>query len=160
VNNRNTKNPSGGATSPIIFTVDDAPMIAPKIEFWARTSTIGEGAGKFNVYVTRKYSNSDNQSVRLYVVGGTAAKGASADYDLVEPKVIKFKPGIAASDTTVITLNDDNIAEGSETIVLRLDQAANCVIGTEVAHTATVTDNDIANKNYQSPSSQFSNQTY
>ena len=145
VNNRNTKNPSGGATSPIIFTVDDAPMIAPKIEFWTRTSTIGEGAGKFNVYVTRKYSNSDNQSVRLYVVGGTASKGASADYDVVEPKVIKFKPGVAISDTTVITLNDDNIAEGSETIVLRLDQAVNCLIGTEVAHTATVTDNDIAN---------------
>ncbi len=145
VNNRNTKNPLGGASSPIVFTVDDAPMVAPKIEFWTRTSTVGEGAGKFNVYVTRKYSNSENQSVRLYVVGGTASKGASADYDLTEPKVIQFKPGVAVSDTTVITLNDDNIAEGSETIVLRLDQAANCVIGTEVAHTATITDNDVAN---------------
>ena len=48
VNNRNTKNPSGGATAPIIFTIDDAPMIAPRVEFWARTSTVGEGAGKFN----------------------------------------------------------------------------------------------------------------
>ena len=145
VNNRNTKNPSGGATSPIVFTVDDAPMVAPKIEYWTRTSTVGEGAGKFNVYVTRKYSNSENQSVRLYVVGGTATKGASADYDVAEPKVIIFKPGVATSDTTVITLNDDNVAEGSETIVLRLDQASNCVIGTEVAHTVTVTDNDVAN---------------
>ncbi len=145
VNNRNTKNPSGGATAPIIFTVDDAPMIAPRVEFWARTSTVGEGAGKFNVYVTRKYSNSDNQSVRLYVVGGTATKGASADYDVAEPKIIKFKPGLAISDTTVITLNDDNVAEGAETIVLRLDQASNCLIGTEVAHTVTITDNDIAN---------------
>ena len=145
LNNKSTKNPTGGSATPISFTIDDAPLVSPKVEFWARTSSVGEGAGKYNVYVTRKYSNSESQSVRLYVVGGTATKGSANDYDLVEPKTIVFKPGISANDTTVITLNDDNVAEGSETVVLRLDQANNCIIGTEVAHTLTINDNDFSN---------------
>ena len=143
--NKSTVNPGGGSSTPIALDQDDAPLISPKVEFWTRSSTTDEGVGKFKVYVTRKYSNSEAQSVRLYLVGGTATKGASADFTLTEPKTIKFNPGVAASDTTEITINEDVISEGTETIVLRLDQPTNCIIGTEVAHTVSVTDNDVAN---------------
>ncbi len=151
-NNRSTVNPTGGSTTPIALDLDDAPLISPKVEFWTRSSTTDEGVGKYKVFVTRKYSNSDPQSVRLYLVGGTATKGASSDFTLTEPKTITFNPGVAVNDTTEITINEDVISEGTETIVLRLDQPNNCLIGTEVAHTISVTDNDVANISIKTPS--------
>ncbi len=149
---KSTVNPSGGSTTPIALDQDDAPLIAPKVEFWTRSSSVSEGAGKVKVYVSRKYSNSDAQSIRLYLVGGTATKGASADFTLTEPKTIIFNPGVATLDSTEITINDDAISEGTETVVLRLDQPNNCLIGTEVAHTLSIVDNDIANVFVKNPS--------
>ncbi len=145
---KNTKNPSGGSTTPIAFDNDDAAMVPPVIEFWARTSKVAENVGVMNILVTRKFSNEHKQSVRLYQVGGTALKGT--DFNLTEPKTITFNMGGVKSDTSKLTIIDDNIAEGDETIVLRLDQNNNAMIGVEVAHTVTITDNDIA-KLYVAP---------
>lgn len=144
-NAKNTINPSGGTTTPIALGLDDAALTAPVVEFWSRTSTRNEGDGIIQAFVTRRFSNDADQSVRIFVSGGTATKGSGGDYTLTEPRVITFKPGARANDTAKITLFDDNTAEGDETIVLRIDQASNCVIGTEVAHTITIKDNDIPN---------------
>ncbi|MEY4708971.1 MAG: hypothetical protein RLZZ512_1070 [Bacteroidota bacterium] len=142
---KSTVNASGGAGSHIYLDNDDAALVPTKVEFWTRTSSTKEDIGKYNVYVTRKFSDEKDQTVRFYVAGGTAVKGAGNDYTLTE-RTITFKgSGAAISDTTVITINDDNSAEGPETIVLGVDQPSNCVIGTEKAHTVTVADNDIAN---------------
>lgn len=142
---KSTVNPTGGATSPVALGLNDAALTAPSIEFWARTSTRNENAGVVEAYVIRKYSNDADQSVRIYISGGDATKGSGGDYTLTEPRTITFKPGAQATDTTKITLIDDNLAESDETIVLRLDQPSNCVIGTEVAHTITIKDNDVPN---------------
>ena len=142
---KNTINPSGGYAKPIYLDYDDAALTPTMVEFWARTSSTKEDVGTYNVYVSRKYSGEKDQTVRFYVAGGTSTKGAAADYTLTE-RTITFKgSGKAGNDTTVITINDDNSAEGPETIVLGVDQPSNCVIGIEKAHTITVTDNDIAN---------------
>lgn len=139
---KSTVNPKGGLTA-VGLSLDDAALTPPLVEFWARNSTTTENAGTTEVYVTRKYSNDANQSVRLYLAGGDAIK--NTDYTLTEPKTITFKPGAQTSDTTKITLVNDNISENTETIVLRLDQASNCVIGTEIAHTVNIKDDDIPN---------------
>lgn len=142
-NAKSTVNPSGGLTA-ISFDEDDAALVEPDIQFWARTSSTSESAGTKEVYVVRKYSNDKNSSVRLTIVGNTAQEGTGNDYLLTAPKTITFTPGAKANDTTILTINDDNASEGDETIVLRLDQPLNCVIGTEVAHTITIKDNDTA----------------
>ena len=142
---KSTVNASGGAGSHIYLDNDDAALVPTKVEFWTRTSSTKEDIGKYNVYVTRKFSDEKDQTVRFYIAGGTAVKGATNDYTVTE-RTITFKgSGAAISDTSVITINDDNSAEGPETIVLGIDQPNNCVIGTEKAHTVTVADNDIAN---------------
>jgi len=141
-NAKNTVNPKGGLT-PVGLGLDEAALTSPLVEFWSRTSTTTENKGTTEVYVTRKYSNDANQSVRLFVNGGDAVK--NTDYTISEPKTITFKPGGQTSDTTIISLVDDNSSENTETILLRLDQASNCVIGTEVAHTVNVKDDDIPN---------------
>jgi hypothetical protein len=142
---KNTVNRSGGYANPIYLDYDDAALTPTLVEFWSRTSSTKEDVGKYSVFVSRKYSGEKDQTVRFYVAGGTCTKGATADYTLTE-RTITFKgSGKANYDTTVITINDDNSAEGPETIVLGLDQPSNCVIGVEKAHTITVVDNDIAN---------------
>lgn len=140
---KNTVDPKGGLTSPVNLGLDDAALTSPLLEFWARTSNTNENSGQTEVYVTRKYSNDANQSVRLYIAGGDAVK--NTDYTITEPKTITFSPGRQTSDTTKITLTNDNLSENTETIVLRLDQPSNCKIGTEVAHTINVKDDDIPN---------------
>lgn len=140
---KNTVNPKSG-TTPIALDENDAALIPPDIQFWARTSTVGEGDGTKEIYVVRKYSNSNSSSVRISIVGGTAEEGTGKDYKVTMPRTITFPPGAQATDTTKIVINDDASAEGNETIVLRLDQPSNCVIGTEVAHTITIIDNDTA----------------
>ena len=141
---KNTVNPTGGIT-PVSLGLNEAALVSPMVEFWTRTSTVSEGIGTTRAFVVRKYSNDQDQTVRISVGGGTATKGSGADYNLTEPRTITFKPGNQVSDTTSITINDDAVFETDETIVLRLDQASNCVIGTEVAHTMTIKDNDIPN---------------
>lgn len=139
---KNTINPKTGL-SPIALGLNDAALTPPMVEFWTRNTNPSEFAITTDVYVVRKYSNDANQSVRLYLVGGTADK--NVDYTLTEPKVITFTPGAQVSDTTKISIINDNASENTETIVLRLDQASNCVIGTEVAHTVNIKDDDIPN---------------
>lgn len=142
---KSTVNASGGSGGHIYLNNDDAALVPTKVEFWSRTSSTKEDIGKYNVFVTRKFSDEKDQTVRFYVAGGTALKGAANDYTVNE-RTITFKgSGAANSDTTVITINDDNSAEGPETIVLGIDQPSNCVIGVEKAHTINLADNDIAN---------------
>lgn len=143
VNSKKTVNPRGGTITPIKLDSLDCPLIAPVVEFWARTSSTTEASGTMKVFVSRKWSNSTTQSVVLKVAGGDATKGTTNDYDLTEPKTIVFNPGLNTFDTTTITINNDNIVEGDETIVLRLETPSNTTIGTEVAHTITVKDDDI-----------------
>ena len=139
----NTLKPTGGISSPVKFTVFDAPLVQPEVQFWKRNSTTNEGSGKVELYVTRKYSNSENQSVRLTVSGGTAT-GSGTDYTVTAPKTITFKPGYDVNDTTVISLTDDNVSEGTESIFFKLDQTSNCKLGTETSHGIDILDNDDA----------------
>ncbi|MBL7811976.1 MAG: T9SS type A sorting domain-containing protein [Bacteroidetes bacterium] len=141
---KSTINPTGGRTSPVSFDENDAALTPPMVEYWTGTSTKKENDGAVEVYVVRKYSNDQAQSVRIFVAGNTATK--NADYTIAsDPKTITFKAsGAQANDTTKITITDDQIHEGDETIVLSMDNASNCVIGANKAHTMTIKDNDTA----------------
>ncbi len=139
----NTKNVNGGISNPVKISQFEAPLIQPEIQFWKRNSTTNEGSGKVDIYVSRKYSNSEDQTVRLTVSGGTAT-GSGTDYSLTTPKTITFKPGYDGFDTTSITLVDDNISEGTESIFLKLDQPTNSKLGTETSHGIDILDNDDA----------------
>lgn len=142
---KSTLSTSGGSSSPIYLSNDDAPLVQPKIEFWLRNSSTKEDIGIYKVFVSRKYSNDKDQTVRFFVAGGTASKGTTNDFTVAE-RTLTFKgSGAAGYDTSVITINDDNSAEGTESIVLGIDQPMNCVIGVEKAHTIDLIDNDIAN---------------
>lgn len=140
---KNTTSPTGG-TSAIAFGLDDAALTAPMVEFWQRASTHNENAGQKEVYVVRKYSNDQDQSVQLYIVtGGSATK--SLDFAVTEPKTITFAAsGAQRNDTTKFIIVDDKLREDAESFLFRLQSPTNCVIGTEIAHTVNLVDNDTA----------------
>ncbi len=142
---KNTVNLNGGYWNPIQFTTDDAALVAPKIEFWLRSSTTNEGVGTYKIMAMRRYANEDSSSARFYISGGTATAGASADYTVTERRVKFAGATTTAYDTISIKVNDDNLAEGPEAMVFGLDQPTNATIGVERAHTVNLIDNDKAN---------------
>lgn len=142
---KTTINLKGGYWNPIQFTTDDAALVAPKIEFWLRSSTTTESVGTYKIMAMRRYANEDSSSARFYISGGTATAGATADYTVTERRVKFAGATTTAYDTITIKINDDNIAEGPEVMVFGLDQPTNASIGVERAHSVTIIDNDKAN---------------
>lgn len=145
-NKINTINPRGGSasSSALYLSENDAPLVQPLIEFSTRSSLSNEGNGIHRIFVSRKYSNSTSSKVRLTVSGGSAISGT--DFTSSLPRDIVFKPAsFDGLDTTVITLVDDNISEGTENIFFKLDQVSNGKLGVETSHSVSVSDNDVAN---------------
>lgn len=145
-NIKTAKLSSGG--SAVVLTEDEAPLVEPVVDFWRATSNSREGVTKHQLLVTRKYSNSADQSIRVTVSGGTAGK--NSDYIVADSQIIVFKPGKVFSDTVNITVVDDQLAEPTEDYVFRLGSPSNCKIGRENFHTVNLIDNDVANISFKS----------
>lgn len=146
VNNIKTANLSAGGSA-VVLTEDEAPLVEPIVEFWRATSNSKEGITKHQLLVTRKYSNSANQSIRVTVSGGSANK--NSDFTVADSQVIVFKPGKIFSDTVNITVIDDQLAEPTEDYVFRLGNPVNCKIGRENFHTVNLLDNDVSNISFK-----------
>ena len=140
-----TSSGSGGGTS---FTGDAGAVtirsVAPAAvtaSFGAAAYSAGEAAGSRTVTVPVSLSAaapSGGLSVS-YTVGGTAV---AADRGTLSGTV-SFAQGATAGSITV-TVVDDNLAEGSETIVLTITDGADYDPGATAKTTVTITDNDAA----------------
>jgi Flp pilus assembly protein TadG len=73
-----------------------------------------------------------------FSVTGTAFPGASADY-LITASPITISPG-ASTAIIYISLNNDGIAEGNETLILGIDSPINATRGPQHIHTITISD--------------------
>ncbi len=136
---------SGGAFSvsgtPSAFTIVSVAPAAVTASFGAATYQAGEAAGSRTVTVPVSLSAaapSGGLSVS-YSVGGTAV---AADRGALSGTV-GFAQGATAGSITV-TVVDDNLAEGSETIVLTITDGADYDPGAASTATVTITDNDAA----------------
>jgi hypothetical protein len=74
-----------------------------------------------------------------YAIGGTATNGA--DYQTLNGSVV-IGVGLATASIAVIPV-DDNIVEGSETVVLTINPAAAYSLGAASSATVTIADNDL-----------------
>ena len=139
---------SGGGTT---FTGDAAAItirsVAPAAvtaSFGAAAYSVTEAAGSRTVAVPVSLSAaapSGGLSVS-YAVGGTAA---AADRGALSGTV-SFAQG-ATTATITVTVVDDNLAEGSETIILTIADGADYDPGATAATTVTITDDDPAPTN-------------
>jgi hypothetical protein len=103
----------------------------------ASASEAGPDTGRFRL--TRTGSTSSSLTV-AFILGGTASSGA--DFAALTSPVT-IPAGSATLDLTVTPVNDAS-AEASETLILTLAAAAGYTLGSPVAATVTILDNDTA----------------
>lgn len=127
----------GGATRTVAGTITDNDIATT---FDVGDLTVSEAAGTVNVAVTLSVAAAGETRVTVATVDGTATDGT--DYVAVGPVELVFAPGETSKQVTV-TLLDDAISEGTETLTVQLSNAIGATIGTGSA-TVSITDNEPA----------------
>ena len=138
------RDPNGatlGANSTYTYTIidDDTPPLVPSVGFAASTSTFAENAGSGFIQVSLSALSSASVSVDYSVTGGTAT-GGGVDYTL-NNGTVTFAPGELVK-LIPVTLVDDTLIEGPETVIVALANAVGANPGTVVVHTLTIADDD------------------
>ncbi|SMN17126.1 Probable aggregation factor core protein MAFp3, isoform C [uncultured Candidatus Thioglobus sp.] len=77
-----------------------------------------------------------------YAVTGTAT-GSGTDYTLANG-TLTLTAGATTGNITIASIIDDAFDEGNETVVVTLSNPNNATLGTNTAHTYTITDDDTA----------------
>jgi len=96
-----------------------------------------QNSGQFTLTRT---GNIANGLTAFYTIGGTAINGT--DYGSLSGSVI-FDAGSATSRSINISVIDDSIVEGNETVILTLNSNSAYTIGAANTATVTITDNDL-----------------
>jgi len=104
----------------------------------ASVGSVDEGAG-FITYTVTRTGASAQATINFSTAGGTATAGVSKDYTAAN-QTLTFAAG-EMSKTIQVAINDDNVAEGNETVVGSISSASAGNITTNTA-TATINDND------------------
>ena len=77
-----------------------------------------------------------------YAVTGTAT-GSGTDYTLANG-TLTISAGSTSGTITIGSIVDDSLDEASETVIVTLSSPSNATLGSDDAHTYTITDNDNA----------------
>jgi hypothetical protein len=124
-----------GATGLAGLTVADAP--AGSIAFDTPTYTVSEDGKTVAIDLVRRDGSSGALSVDVTATGGTAG---SNDFSGL-PVTVAFADGQTRA-TATLNITDDTLAEGSETVLLQLNNPKGTVLATQDTATLTITDND------------------
>jgi RHS repeat-associated protein len=109
----------------------------PQVRFSAATSTVDESIATHNIPVTLSNLTTQVVIVSYAVTGGTAQP---QDHALVSG-TLTFAANVVSQNIAVPIVND-TIDEPDQTLVITLSNPTNATLGTPVAHTLTITDND------------------
>lgn len=108
------------------------------------------------ISVQRFGGSVSNVSVKVSARGGTATAGA--DFVELTNQVLNFPDGVT-SKTFSLSLKDDTLSEGHETVILELsDPSGGAVIGSPGSATLTLLDNESSGGGTSSSSSSASSQ--
>ncbi len=118
------------------ITNDDSQ---PTVSFDAASQTVAESAG--TVLVTASLSAISGLAVTVPLsFTGTAEQGAGKDYT-VNAASITIPAGDSSGSIDCV-INDDALAESSETVIVTMGTPTNATAVSPTAHTITITDND------------------
>ena len=120
------------------YTINDNDN-APVVDFNATSSNGAESVSSKAITVDLSVVSAKNITVN-YAVTGTAS-GSGNDYTLGSG-TITINAGATTGTITIASIIDDSIDEADETVVLTLSNPSNATLGTDRAHTYTITDND------------------
>ena len=148
--NLTLSNPTGGAgittpkTTVLTIVENDQPPPAGVLQFSNVNFEGAENDGSVTIVVERIGGSIGNVSVNYATADGTATEGQ--DY-IGSSDTLTFADGVT-SQTLAVTLLDDQIYEGNETVKLSLSNiTGGAVLGTTSEATLTVNDNDTQTNN-------------
>jgi hypothetical protein len=128
-----------GTNSAHTYTITDDDG-TPNITFDLAASNINESGGTLAIGLTLSGEASENVTVN-YTVSGNANKiGPNQDHTLADG-TITFIAG-ATTATLDLPVLEDILNENNETVFIELAGPVNAILGSIVAHTATIDDND------------------
>jgi hypothetical protein len=120
-----------------ITKLDDSGS-PPSVQFSAASQTVGEGAGKATVTITRSGDASIPVKVAYATSDGTASE--RSDYTAAVGSVTFLPQEMGKSFDLLIT--DDNFVEGNETVNISLLNAEGATLGSPTTLALTISDND------------------
>ncbi len=114
-----------------------------QVNFASASAAYGEAAGSFNLTANiYSPSGSNATSVQVVLTGGT---GSAADVNDYTTQTLTFPAGSTAPQSVSITITDDALNEGTETLVFKLRNVSggsSAAVGADSVFTLTITDND------------------
>ncbi|SMN13699.1 Probable aggregation factor core protein MAFp3, isoform C [Bathymodiolus heckerae thiotrophic gill symbiont] len=138
----NPNNATLGTNTVHTYTIIDNEIIIilnPTIAFNDASSSGAESVRSANLAYTLSFASSKEVTVD-YAVTGTAT-GSGTDYTLING-TLTLTAGATTGNITIASIIDDVFDEGNETVVVTLSNPNNATLGTNKAHTYTITDND------------------
>jgi hypothetical protein len=128
-----------GSPTSHTYTINDDDA-APTVAFSTTSSNGSEATANVNLAVTLSAASGQTVTVNYAATGGTAT--SPADYT-ISGTSLTFNPG-ETSKNVPITVVDDALVEGNETIIVTLSNPTNATLGANTTHTYTINDNDAA----------------
>ena len=125
----------GAVGSASVIVQDDEPP--PVVSFESESSEVREDAGTVNLEVVVDPPSAASYALN-YTLGGTATSGS--DYTALSGTLTV--PAGATTATIPVTVIDDSVPEGSETVVLSLSGGSDYQVGSPGAHTLTIATSD------------------
>ena len=136
----NPSNANPGSTLVHTYTITDNDS-APVVDFNATSSSGAESSS--SAALTVDLSAASGQDVTVdYAVTGTAT-GSGTDYTLANG-TLTISAGSTSGTINISSIIDDSIDEANETVIVTLSSPSNATLGSDDAHTYTITDNDSA----------------
>jgi predicted AlkP superfamily pyrophosphatase or phosphodiesterase len=109
------------------------------ISFAAPTSSVAENGGSISIPITLSRAATEPITINYAAISGTAT--ANGDDYALSAGALNIPAGTTAGNITV-TINDDAVYEGDETVVINLNNPVGGILGANTAHTLTINDND------------------
>ncbi len=122
------------ATVTVTITENDPP---PRVRFTAAAQSRTEDVGRMSITVTLSTDSGLDVTVP-FTLSGTASE--TLDYDVTPSPVVV--PAGSLTNTIVISVTDDVLDEGDETVILTLGVPTNATLGAPSEHTVTIIDDD------------------
>ena len=113
----------------------------PTVDFNITSSNGAESVSSTALTVDLSFASTQNVTVD-YAVTGTAT-GSGTDYTLANG-TLTISAGATSGTITIGSIIDDSLDEANETVIVTLSNPSNATLGSDSAHTYTITDNDSA----------------
>nr|WP_321226793.1 Calx-beta domain-containing protein [uncultured Psychroserpens sp.] len=123
----------------LTITNNDFPTT---VEFISSSDSVSEGVGTYDLEFTIANESATVTSFEVALIGGD---GDAADINSYTTQTVTFPSGTSANQTATLTITDDMIFEGDETLIFEIQNVSggnSATIGTESTFTLTMTDND------------------